>query len=44
MKTQRQSAIVDILNKNRIKTQEELCLALKDHGFNVTKASVSRDV
>lgn len=44
MKTQRQSAIVDILNKNRIKTQEELCLALKNHGFNVTQATVSRDV
>ncbi len=44
MKTQRQSAIVDILNKARIKTQEELCEALKNRGFNVTQATVSRDI
>ncbi|HPF43137.1 MAG TPA: arginine repressor [Syntrophomonadaceae bacterium] len=44
MKTQRQSAIVDILNKGRIKTQEELCEALKNRGFNVTQATVSRDI
>lgn len=44
MKNQRQSAIMDILNKERIKTQEELCAALKSRGYNVTQATVSRDI
>lgn len=44
MKTQRQSAIMDILNKERIKTQEELGEALKNRGFSVTQATISRDI
>jgi len=44
MKTQRQSAIIDILNKERIKTQEELCESLKSRGYDVTQATVSRDI
>ena len=44
MKTQRQAAITDILNKERIKTQGELCEALKNRGFDVTQATVSRDI
>ncbi len=44
MKTQRQSAIIDILNKKRIKTQEELREVLNSRGYNVTQATVSRDI
>lgn len=44
MKTQRQSAIIEILNKRRIRNQGELCDALKDRGFNVTQATISRDI
>ncbi|NLB52039.1 MAG: arginine repressor [Syntrophomonadaceae bacterium] len=44
MKTQRQSAIIEILNRERIRNQEELCDALKSRGYNVTQATVSRDI
>lgn len=44
MKIQRQATIMDILNKERIKTQTELCNALQNRGYNVTQATVSRDI
>ena len=40
----RQSKIIDIINKFEIDTQEELVQLLKDAGFNVTQATVSRDI
>ncbi|NLG32552.1 MAG: arginine repressor [Syntrophomonadaceae bacterium] len=44
MKTRRQIAIINIISNQRITTQEELCEALRNHGFNVTQATVSRDI
>lgn len=44
MKSQRHFAIVDILSRERIATQEEMCEALKQAGFDVTQATVSRDI
>lgn len=40
----RQLKILEIIAKNDIDTQEELVLRLKDDGFNVTQATVSRDI
>ena len=44
MKTVRQVAILDIIEKNDIETQEELADALRQRGIKVTQATVSRDI
>lgn len=44
MKTARHAKIIEIINKNNIETQEELAKALNESGFNVTQATVSRDI
>lgn len=44
MKTQRHRAILEIVERNAIETQEELAQVLCDRGFNVTQATVSRDI
>lgn len=44
MKLRRQLAILEIINSERISTQDELCAALKERGFEVTQATVSRDI
>ena len=44
MKSARQIAILDIINDHPIETQEELADALRSHGFQVTQATVSRDI
>lgn len=44
MKYRRQRKIVDIIRDGHIETQEELAAALKDSGFNVTQATISRDI
>ncbi len=44
MKSARQIAILDIINDSAIETQEELADALRAHGFQVTQATVSRDI
>lgn len=44
MKARRHFAIQDIISRQRVETQEELCRLLLQHGFNVTQATVSRDV
>lgn len=44
MKSSRQSAILDIIEKNSIETQEELIGALEKAGYKVTQATVSRDI
>ena len=44
MKTVRQVAILDIIEKQDIETQEELAEALRDRGIDVTQATVSRDI
>jgi len=44
MKSRRHFAIMEIISSRRIATQEELCEALKNSGFDVTQATVSRDI
>ncbi len=44
MKKTRHRQIVDIINKYDIETQEELASYLKEAGFHVTQATVSRDI
>ena len=44
MKSRRHFAIREILSTERISTQEELCDILKDRGYDVTQATVSRDI
>ncbi len=44
MKKVRHQQIVDIINKYDVETQEELAGYLKDAGFVVTQATVSRDI
>ena len=44
MKKVRHQQIVDIINKYDIETQEELAGYLKDAGFLVTQATISRDI
>ncbi|MEG1966054.1 MAG: arginine repressor [Clostridia bacterium] len=44
MKSSRQIAILEIISKQMIETQEELADALNTHGFQVTQATVSRDI
>ena len=44
MKRKRQIAILDIIKKEEISTQEELTEKLLKAGFKVTQATVSRDI
>jgi transcriptional regulator of arginine metabolism len=44
MKKKRHQAILDLIENNRITTQEELQELLKEKGFDVTQATVSRDI
>lgn len=44
MKNIRQKTIIDIIEKFDVETQEELIERLSDVGFNVTQATVSRDI
>ncbi|MDE5601172.1 MAG: arginine repressor [Clostridia bacterium] len=40
----RQLKILDIISKHDIDTQEELVEFLKNEGFNITQATISRDI
>lgn len=44
MKVERHSKIVELIGKYEIETQEELAEKLNAAGFNVTQATVSRDI
>ncbi|MDR1194428.1 MAG: arginine repressor [Peptococcaceae bacterium] len=44
MKNRRQKKIVEIIGRAAIRTQGELAKALKWEGFDVTQATVSRDI
>lgn len=44
MKGQRQSTILNLIEKHPIGTQEELADRLKKAGFKVTQATISRDI
>jgi len=44
LKSQRHRKIIELITKNNIETQEELADTLIQSGFNVTQATVSRDI
>lgn len=44
MKTNRQSKVIEIIQKNEVETQDELSALLEKDGFRVTQATVSRDI
>lgn len=44
MKKKRLSAILEIITERCVTTQEELCDLLQKRGFEVTQATVSRDI
>ena len=44
MKISRQSKLLEIIENDPIETQEELAHRLKESGFNVTQATISRDI
>ncbi|MBC8528857.1 arginine repressor [Christensenellaceae bacterium NSJ-44] len=44
MKSGRHAMILDIIDKNDIETQEDLAEALRETGYEVTQATISRDI
>lgn len=44
MKSTRQIAILDVITQQDVETQEQLADALRQRGFQVTQATVSRDI
>ena len=44
MKSKRHNRILEIINEKEIETQEELAEELKARGFEVTQATISRDI
>lgn len=44
MKTKRQAKIIELISQYEIETQEELAQRLIEAGFNVTQATISRDI
>lgn len=44
MKSSRQNSIIELIETRSIETQEELASALRQKGYQVTQATVSRDI
>ena len=44
MKARRQTAILDIVRHEPVRSQEQLRLMIKASGFDVTQATLSRDI
>lgn len=44
MKSRRQSAVLDIVRREPIRSQEQLRRKVKSRGFDVTQATLSRDI
>ena len=44
MKTKRHAKILEIIHQTSVETQEDLLLLLREDGYNVTQATVSRDI
>ena len=44
MRLSRQNKILEIIKTNEVETQDQLLNLLKDAGYNVTQATVSRDI
>lgn len=44
MKSARHDKIIDLISSQIIETQDDLCNKLREAGYNVTQATVSRDI
>ena len=44
MRYSRQNKIIELIENNEIDTQEKLAALLKDCGYEVTQATISRDI
>ena len=44
MKRSRHDKIIEIIARNDVETQEQLACLLKEAGYDVTQATVSRDI
>ena len=44
MKKNRQEKLLELISENEIDTQDELIELLRDNGYDVTQATVSRDI
>ncbi|MDD5986879.1 MAG: arginine repressor [Eubacteriales bacterium] len=44
MRYSRQNKVLELINEYEIETQEKLCQLLKEAGYDVTQATVSRDI
>ena len=44
MKKNRHDKIIELINNHEVETQEQLASLLKDAGYDVTQATVSRDI
>ena len=44
MRYSRQNKIIELIENNEIDTQEKLAALLKECGFEVTQATISRDI
>ena len=44
MRYSRQNKVLELINEHEIETQEKLCQLLKESGYDVTQATVSRDI
>ncbi|MDD5922511.1 MAG: arginine repressor [Eubacteriales bacterium] len=44
MRYPRQNKILELINRYEIETQDKLAAMLKDEGFDVTQATISRDI
>lgn len=44
MKKNRQEKLLEVISRYEIDTQDELISILRDHGYDVTQATVSRDI
>lgn len=44
MRYSRQNKMLELISEHEIETQEKLCQLLKDAGYDVTQATVSRDI
>ena len=44
MRISRQNKILELIEKNEIETQDKLVSMLKEYGYDVTQATISRDI
>ena len=44
MKKNRQEKMLELISRYEIDTQDELIARLREHGYDVTQATISRDI